>query len=131
MDTRSKILNTGQAQRALAGSERRWVAVTGYFDPLLAAQARGLAALRRDADGLIVLLLSPAEPLLPSKARAELVAALGMVDYVVLAEEGDLSDLLDRLPVVKVVREEEADARRTEELAERVRARRRAAVREV
>jgi len=35
---------------------------------------------------LVVEVVNPAHPLLPQKARAELVAALAMVDYVVLQE---------------------------------------------
>lgn len=35
---------------------------------------------------LVVDIANPPEPLLPSRARAELVAALAIVDYVVLGE---------------------------------------------
>ena len=94
MDTRNKILTAEQASRVLAGDERRYIAVTGYFDPLLAAHARRLRQVRQAADGLIVVLSTPPKPILPPRARAELVAALAMVDYVVLPQEGALSDLL-------------------------------------
>ncbi len=41
---------------------------------------------------LVVEIANPPRPLLPARARAELVAALGMVDYVVLADGGKTSD---------------------------------------
>jgi len=41
---------------------------------------------------LVVEITDPPQPLLPARARAELVAALGMVDYVVLADGAKTSD---------------------------------------
>jgi hypothetical protein len=97
LDTRKKI--------ALAGA----TVVTGHFDPLTAAHTRRLTELRRGAAPLVVVITSPPEPLLPAAARAELVAALGIVDMVIVAEE--------------LVREEEADEVRAARLIERVRSR--------
>nr|WP_321477782.1 hypothetical protein [uncultured Paludibaculum sp.] len=57
--------------------------VSGYFDPLLAAHAEWLAD-ARGTGKLAVIVKDPAMPILPSRARAELVAALRVVDYVVL-----------------------------------------------
>lgn len=85
MDTRSKIIPMEQARENLRGREVRWV--RGDFDPLLAEHVRRL----RDASQgrpLVVEVTNPARPLLPQQARAELVAALGMVDYVVLGNGG-------------------------------------------
>jgi len=79
VDTRSKIVD-----RAAAPTEAVWF--SGHFDPLLAEHARML----RDAKGptslLVVEITNPARPLLAQRARAELVAGLADVDYVVLAE---------------------------------------------
>jgi len=58
-----------------------WVA--GYFDPLLAEHARRLNEHVAPGRLLIVEVMNPARPLLAQRARAELVAALAMVDYVV------------------------------------------------
>ena len=62
----------------------RWV--SGHFDPLLAEHVRRLAQDQgRDPERLLVVeVTNPAQPLLGQRARAELVAALSMVDYVVL-----------------------------------------------
>jgi bifunctional ADP-heptose synthase (sugar kinase/adenylyltransferase) len=82
LDTREKIV-PAQSVRA-AG---RVVLVLGYFDPLHAALAAKLRELRHDADTLIVAVDDPEEPLLPRQARAELVASLAGVDYVVVDPE--------------------------------------------
>ena len=100
--------------RALAGGGRTAL-VTGYFDPLTVAHARRLVELKSQADRLIAIVLEPPEPLLDSRARAELVAALACVDYVVVgvAQTGE----------AEVIHEEPADLGRRAELIERVRAR--------
>ena len=97
MDTRKKI--------ALAGA----IVVTGHFDPLTAAHTRRLTELKREGVPLVVVITSPPEPILPAAARAELVAALSVVDQVIIADE--------------VVREEQADTARAAQLIELVRSR--------
>jgi hypothetical protein len=57
--------------------------VIGHFDPLLAAHARRLQELAVPGTILVVAVSDPPDPLLPAGARAELVAALAAVDYVV------------------------------------------------
>ncbi len=117
MDTRTKILTAQQAaaaaQRLREAGRKVWV-VTGYFDPLLAAHARRLAAARSQADALMAVVCSPERPILPARARAELVAALAVVDYVVLAEPG-LVEALRGLGAV-VERHEDLDEQTTREL---------------
>ncbi len=83
--------------------------VTGHFDPLTAAHVRRLGELKREGRPLVVVVTSPAEPILPVAARAELVAALGIVDQVVIADE--------------VIHEEQADVERANALMEHVRSR--------
>lgn len=95
--------------------------VTGCFDPLLAGHARRLGEIARSEGALFVAVLDPVQPILPARARAELVAALGVVDYVVLA--GEAPDLLERLQPDAVFREEAADARRTQDLLRGIRSR--------
>ena len=70
-----------EARKLTAGQPTRWVA--GDFDPLLAAHIRLLRELAAPDRLLVVAVNDLARPLLPSRARAELVAALAMVDYVV------------------------------------------------
>ena len=86
MDTRSKIIASEQAQEQLGGKPARWV--TGSFDPLLAEHVRRLRQYATQGQLLVVEVTNPAKPLLPQHARAELVAALAMVDFVVLANNG-------------------------------------------
>jgi len=67
---------------------------------------------------LLVLVRTPERPLLPARARAELIAALSAVNHVVV-EEGDPAWIAE-LPSAQLVREEVADARRTQDLVARV-----------
>ncbi len=64
--------------------------VSGWFDPLLAAHASQLESLRVPGRSLVVVITDPPDPLLPARARAELVAALRPVDYVVLEGEAEI-----------------------------------------
>ena len=64
--------------------------VSGYFDPLLALHAERLEQIKRAGARLVVILTDPAEPILPQRARAELVAALSPVDTVVTGGAGGL-----------------------------------------
>lgn len=75
MDTRLKIVDKVPAAE--------FDVVEGHFDPLLAAQARQIAA-SKGAKPLVAVVRDPDQPLMPSRARAELVAALRAVDYVVI-----------------------------------------------
>lgn len=72
--------------------------VTGHFDPLLAEHVRRLAQSRKPGQLLVVQVTNPPHPLLAQRARAELVAALAMVDYVVLGEgdAGSDADISER-----------------------------------
>ncbi len=109
MDTRNKILSWAEAKERLAAYQQEGIKVllvTGYFDPLLAPHARDLADLARDAR-LIVLVLDPPEPILPNRARAELVAALRSVSYVVPFEGEQALPLNEALRVAECVRLEE------------------------
>jgi hypothetical protein len=81
MDTRAKIAAAGAAPALPPGTR----VVSGYFDPLLRAHADQLAALRQGHPALAVVITDPLQPLLPARARAELVAALECVDAVFLA----------------------------------------------
>ena len=95
MDTRTKIIALEDAPQRLQGKPAQWV--TGHFDPLLAEHVRRLAEYSAPDRLLVVEITNPARPLLPQRARAELVAALAMVDYVVLKDgEPEAQALGDR-----------------------------------
>lgn len=55
----------------------------GRFDPLLAGHAEQLRAMKSSRP-LGVVIRDPEEPLLGARARAELVAAIGVVDFVAI-----------------------------------------------
>lgn len=95
--------------------------MTGHFDPLLAEHARRLSRTKEGASALMVVVTSPAEPILPAWARAELVAALSVVDYVVLPEEDAVERMLSRIPATEIVRQEPADERIARDLIQHVR----------
>jgi hypothetical protein len=88
VDTRTKVLGPEAAREAAARARRegkRIRLVTGYFDPLVAEHARGL---ERAGEGAVLFaaIVEPPQPILPARARAELVAALRSVDYVVTGD---------------------------------------------
>ena len=86
MDTRSKIIPYDDARRRFSGPAAQWV--RGHFDPLLAEHVRLLRRYAVPGQALVVEVTNPIRPLLPQRARAELVAALAMVDYVVQKDSG-------------------------------------------
>lgn len=61
------------------------VVVIGHFDPLLASHVRRLQEAGNASGPLVVVVTDPPDPLLPARARAELVAGLAMVDWVTVA----------------------------------------------
>jgi bifunctional ADP-heptose synthase (sugar kinase/adenylyltransferase) len=118
MDTRSKILTLAQAA-SLPGP---LAVATGWFDVLRAAHVRDLDALRLRAAGakLLAIALPVSGEILPQRARAELLAALRVIDYVVIADAADADRLAESLHPVEILRLEAADARRARELREHV-----------
>ena len=82
LDTRSKIIPLDEIRERLQDHAARWV--SGHFDPLLAEHVERLRQAREPGSLLVVEVTNPVRPLLAQRARAELVAALSMVDYVVL-----------------------------------------------
>ena len=110
MDTRVKIIDASAARRlAQSGA----TVVSGCFDPLTAAHARRLAELKREGVPLVVLIAESPDEILPARARAELVAALAVVDGVV--------EFADGIPAA--VRLEQEDQARRAALVEHVHAR--------
>jgi bifunctional ADP-heptose synthase (sugar kinase/adenylyltransferase) len=90
LDTRSKIVPLPEIQERLQDHAAQWI--SGHFDPLLAEHVGRLRQAREHGSRLVVEVTNPARPLLPQRARAELVAALAMVDYVVLGAEQPAAD---------------------------------------
>jgi rfaE bifunctional protein nucleotidyltransferase chain/domain len=91
-------------QRRRAGA--KLVLANGCFDTLHVGHVRYLEGARREGDILVVAVNSdssvchlkgPGRPILPESARAELVAAIRAVDYVVLFSEPNVETLLEFL----------------------------------
>ena len=88
-------------------AEGRTVALAnGCFDLLHVGHVRYLSGAAREADRLVVAVNSdeavtalkgPAKPILPSGERAELVSAIGVVDYVVVFSTPTVAELLEKL----------------------------------
>ncbi len=85
---------------------RRIVFANGCFDALHVGHIRYLEGARREGDVLVVgvnadssvcNLKGPGRPILDESARAQLVAALRCVDYVVLFSEPNVEVLLEEL----------------------------------
>jgi rfaE bifunctional protein nucleotidyltransferase chain/domain len=109
IDTREKILDRRTLVSRLQSEKRagkRIVLANGCFDILHVGHARYLAGAKREGNILVVAINSddsvcslkgPGRPILPGQARAELVAALSAVDYVVIFSEPNVESLLEDL----------------------------------
>jgi len=105
----SKILSREDLQERLAEHKRngkRVVFANGCFDTLHVGHVRYLEGARGEGDILVVAvnndasicsLKGPGRPILPESARAQLVAGLRAVDYVVLFGEPNVEALLEFL----------------------------------
>jgi bifunctional ADP-heptose synthase (sugar kinase/adenylyltransferase) len=114
VDTRTKIVPAAEAVRLAAAGV---TIVSGYFDPLLAEHAERLRQLKQGGTPLLVAIAEPSYPILPVRARAELLAGLEVVDYVAESLDG----------LTPHARLEKEDDRRLEDLIAHVHARQRAA----
>lgn len=109
MNTAAKILPLEELKLRLAEERRRGrriVLANGCFDLLHVGHTRYLQAARGEGDLLVVGINSDAgvcklkgagRPILPAQGRAELVAALAAVDYVVVFDEPNVEALLTAL----------------------------------
>ncbi|HEY0781041.1 MAG TPA: adenylyltransferase/cytidyltransferase family protein [Thermoanaerobaculia bacterium] len=91
---------------ALQASGRRVAFANGHFDLLHVGHLRYLQAARAEADALVVAVNGDASvarlkgegrPVVPAAERAELLAALVPVDFVVIFDGDSPADLLARL----------------------------------
>jgi rfaE bifunctional protein nucleotidyltransferase chain/domain len=109
METRGKILPLPDARKRLAEDRargQRIVMANGCFDILHVGHIRYLEGARAEGDVLVVGVNSDSSerelkgagrPVLPQQARAELVAALAAVDYVVIFDDLTVEPLLEAL----------------------------------
>ena len=116
MDTRAKILTVEAAAARLAGTPA--TLVVGRFDVLRASHVRELRQI--EGKPLVAVVRPMAEGILPQRARAELAAALRMIDYVVTADDRDLDTLVSSLPNAPVVHLDDSDRARARDLKQHV-----------
>lgn len=105
----SKVMSREELRKAITDRKRggdRVVFANGCFDTLHVGHVRYLEGARREGDVLVVAvnddasvcgLKGPGRPILNENARADLVAALRAVDYVVLFHEPNVEPLLELL----------------------------------
>jgi D-glycero-beta-D-manno-heptose 1-phosphate adenylyltransferase len=108
-EAESKIVSREELRLRLAEAKSRGervVFANGCFDTLHVGHVRYLEGARREGDVLVVAVNSdasvcglkgPGRPILAERARAELVAALRMVDYVVVFGDPNVEGLLEFL----------------------------------
>ncbi len=123
MDTTSKILSPDSALSMKP--PQPLVLVAGLFDILRESHVDYLVAVRAhtSAATLIAIVLPDDGAVLEQRARAELVAAMRMIDYVVAATDADLDRIAGTLHPAAVVRLEDADRQRVRQLIEHVHSR--------
>jgi D-glycero-beta-D-manno-heptose 1-phosphate adenylyltransferase len=105
----SKIVSRDQLREQLASHKQRGqrvVLANGCFDTLHVGHVRYLEGAKKEGDLLVVAvnadssvgaLKGSGRPILDEKARAQLVAALRGVDYVVIFDEPNVEALLELL----------------------------------
>ncbi len=105
----SKIVSRDQVREQVMGHKRRGqrvVLANGCFDTLHVGHVRYLEGAKKEGDVLVVgvnadgsvrELKGPGRPILDENARAQLVAALRAVDYVVIFAEPNVEVLLEFL----------------------------------
>ena len=108
MDSREKIVDLDRAAAIAAALRRKGARVSlfaGDFDVLTPELVRRLRAL--DGQGtLVAAVLDPVRPLLPTRARAELAAALSMIDYVLLPPGCGLDRVIAEIQPDEVIRDD-------------------------
>jgi rfaE bifunctional protein nucleotidyltransferase chain/domain len=109
MSTADKILDEDALSQRVAADRqagRTHAFANGCFDLLHVGHVRYLEAARAEADRLIVAvnadssaaaLKGQGRPIMPARERAELIAALRSVDYVVIFPDRTVDRLLQRL----------------------------------
>jgi D-glycero-beta-D-manno-heptose 1-phosphate adenylyltransferase len=105
----SKVVSPELLREQVGGHKRRGervVLANGCFDTLHVGHIRYLEGAKKEGDVLVVgvngdksvrELKGPGRPILDEKARAQLVAALRAVDYVVIFDEPNVEALLESL----------------------------------
>ena len=95
--------------------EGEWIVAVGRFDPLTAAQAKRLSALKSQGGKLLAIVLEDQGALLPGAARATLIAALRDVDAVAVSASESWRAALPMHNRVRLVEDKQAEEARSAE----------------
>ena len=110
MDTRSKILDPSEAIERLSGpNHASFLIARGSFDILRGEHCRRLAQEKKEPGELLVLVAADENPprtVLDARTRAELAAALEVVDYVVILGEAEANGFISSLSPTRVIEPE-------------------------
>jgi len=103
-DKLKSIVDLGRIAEQIRASGQKVVLAHGVFDLLHMGHVRHLNEARTHGDVLFVTLTAdafvnkgPGKPVFSENLRAEMLAALSMVDYVAINHAPDAEDLLQRL----------------------------------
>ena len=114
MDTRSKIItrpSPAELAQCLATGTGEITAIRGRFELLQASVVQQIEQSRPEAGGTVVAIVTGDGPsdqaLLAERDRAQLVAALGAVDAVVICDEADADALIAALLPAREIRLDE------------------------
>ena len=114
MDTRSKIItrpSPAELAQRLATGTGEITAIRGRFELLQASVVQQIEQSRPAAGGTVVAIVTGDGPsdqaLLAERDRAQLVAALGAVDAVVICDEADADALIAALLPAREIRLDE------------------------
>jgi bifunctional ADP-heptose synthase (sugar kinase/adenylyltransferase) len=115
MDTRSKIITRplpAELARRFAAGGGEIVAIRGRFELLQASVVRQIEQAGPAAGGTVVAVVAGDGPsnhsLLAERDRAQLVAALGAVDAVVICDEAETDALIAALRPAREIRLDES-----------------------
>ena len=115
MDTRSKIISLDRAGALFSSlGEEGVVVARGCFDLLSAEHCRRLARAKERGGRLVVAVYSDKDPqrtVFSQSARAQMVAALAVVDYVVICDEPQTDRIVSSWQPVAVVDADPTSAR--------------------
>ncbi len=125
VDTRTKIIALDEMRERLLAPAPPRALVIGHFDPVVYTNVERMLELAAEYGPLAVCVTSPADPLLPARARAELAAALDCTEFVTVADHAETA-ILTGIPGLTVVDETHDDLRRRDALMALVRERQKA-----
>jgi hypothetical protein len=119
MDTREKIIAFDHVGSLL--TRGNWSVIIGLFDPLTLEQAKRVEQAAATGNKVLAVVDPGENTLLPSDARACLVAALRSVTAITIAEPERARLLLAKIPGVFVNDDEIAERQRSSDFVESIR----------